>query len=139
MANDRSDAPMGVTGSTTVINPVSAPIPITTFLVSAGSNAISATTAGTSILIPSTATGSIYLTNIIANAGTASTIQIGYGTGVVAPTTTAIVIQPMYLSALGTISLPLHQAIKIPSSNNLLITFVGGSVASGVATYYVAP
>lgn len=137
MANDRSDAPMAVSGSTTIINSVSAPIPITTFLVSAGSNTISATTAGTTILVPSSATGSIYITNIIANAGTASTIQIGYGTGVVAPTTTAILIQPMYLGALGTISLPLPQAIKVPASTNVLITFVGGSVASGVATYYV--
>ena len=112
-------------------------IPQDVITVSSGSFA--ATTAGTSILIPSTATGAIYITSLFANAGTASTVQIGYGLAAVAPTSTSIVIQPIYLAATASLFNPLIQPIKIPASNNVLCTWVGGSVASAGATFFVAP
>lgn len=104
-----------------------------------GSSTVAATTAGTSILIPSTATGAIYVTNFFANAGTASTVSLGHGVAAVAPTTTAIMLQPINLALLSSVNCPLPQPIKIPASKNVLVTFVGGSVASAAATYYVAP
>ncbi len=140
MANDRSDTPMTITGSTTLINPISSPVPITTYLVSAGSVSINATTAGTTILIPSTGTNSIYLTGLlISNGLNAGSVYMGNGLGVAAPTTTAIIIQPLYLAANGNIPWGNFQPIKVPAGNNLLVTAVSCTTLSVVATYYVAP
>lgn len=104
-----------------------------------GSSTMVATTAGTTILVPSTATGGIYLTGFFINCGTASTVQIGFGVGAVAPTTTAIKVQPINIAANSSVYVPLYQPIAIPSSRNVLITVAGGATSSAVATYYVAP
>jgi len=100
---------------------------------------INATTAGTSILIPSTATGSIYVTGVIVNSGTASTILIGQGIAAVAPTTTDIRINRLFLGANDSKPIPLGTPIQIPASRNVLVTAVGGSTHSAMATFYVAP
>jgi len=105
-----------------------------------GSGTINATTAGTSILIPSTASGSIYITSLLlSNGATASTISIGYGSAAVAPTTTSILIQPIYLAINSNAPYYPKQPIQVPSSNNVLTTGVGGTTQSVVATFYVAP
>lgn len=106
----------------------------------AGSGTVTTTTAGTSILIPSVATGAIYVTSLLlSNGATASTIALGYGVGAVAPTTSAIMIQPVFLAINAPIGVPLTQPIKIPALNNVLSTMVGGTTCTVFATYYIAP
>ena len=104
-----------------------------------GSATVAATTAGTSIIVASASTGAIYVTGVFVSAGTASTVSLGYGVAAVAPTTTAILIQPVYLAATGSAYYGLLQPVKVPALNNALVTFVGGSVAYAGVTYYVAP
>ena len=105
-----------------------------------GSATISATTAGTTILVPSTAANSIYLTDlIVSNGATAGWVYLGNNPGATAPTTTAILIQNLYFAANGGISHPFRSTIKVPASNNLVLTAVSCTTISATATYYVAP
>jgi hypothetical protein len=110
-------------------------------LITAASATMSVTNASTAILIPSTATGSIYVTGLIMsnNATAVGSQSFGYGVAAVAPTTTAIVIQALSLAVNNTVDLVNFQPIKIPASNNFLITTVGVTTQSCLATYYVAP
>lgn len=105
-----------------------------------GSSSITTTTAGTTILVPSTATGAIYITSLLfSNGATASTISLGYGVAAVAPTTTAILVQPVFMAVNSSVPLDLEQPFKVPALNNVLVTDVGGSTMSATVTWYVAP
>ena len=116
------------------------PVPITTYLTSSGSATITATTVGTSVVVPSTATGAIYLTGfLLSNGVTSGSFYMGYGVGVTAPTTSAIIIQNMYMGTNSTLPFCEIQPIRIPASNNLLITSVSATTMSITATYYIAP
>jgi len=100
---------------------------------------IAVTTAGTTVLIPSIGTNSIYITDIIVSNGvTAGSFILGSGTGAVAPTTTAISIQSVYIGATTTTSfLNLGTPIKINTNNNFLATALSCTTLSITALYYV--
>lgn len=116
------------------------PLPITTFLTSTATANFTATTAGTSIVIPSTASGALYLTGLFASSGSIGTLAFGYGTGVVAPTGSALIIPALYVGANSTTNdLIGLQPVKIPSGNNFLVTITATSASSGYVGYYVAP
>lgn len=104
-------------------------------------SSLALTTAGSGTLIASAATGAIYITGLIlSNGATAGTLSLGYSvTRDTAPTTSAIVIQPIYLDINETVIFQAPQPIKIPASNNVLLTGAGGTTVSAFATYYVAP
>jgi len=105
------------------------------------SNTISATTAGTSILIPSVAAGTlgtIYITDIFVGNGAAQgSVYFGTGTGAVAPTTSAILIQSLYIAANTTLPMQsLSTPIKVPSGSNFLVTTVSCTTIGITALYY---
>lgn len=109
-------------------------------LITAGSASLAITTAGTGVLIPSTASGAIYITGFFMSCGaSASTLSIGYDVGVAAPTGTAVLIQPVYLGINASSGQSLFQPYKVPASRNVLVTQAGGTTATCDATYYVAP
>lgn len=127
--------PLVISGSTTIIGTVSTTVGQ---LTSSSSLTIFATTAGTTILIPSTATNSIYITDlIVSNGATGGWVYLGETLGTTAPTTTAIKIQNIYLSAGGGIAMPFSNPIKLTASRNLTITAVTCTTLSATATYYV--
>ena len=101
---------------------------------------IAITTAGTSILIPSMASGTVYITDlIVGNGASQGSISFGVGTGAVAPTGSAIILNPLYVAA--NTSLPLQSLstpIKVTSSNNFLATAVSSTTMSINALYYVS-
>jgi len=99
------------------------------------------TGASTVILIPSTATNSIYITSIVISNGlTAGTIYLGYGATATAPTGAAILIQPLYFAANGGMVYPVPQQtpFKLPASTNFIFTTATTGTLSATATYYVA-
>ena len=105
------------------------------------SSAISATTAGTSILIPSVAAGTlgtIYITDIFVGNGAAQgSVYFGTGTGAVAPTTSAILIQSLFVAANTTIPMQgISTPIKVSSGNNFLVTAVSCTTIGITALYY---
>lgn len=132
-----------VTGSVSVINVVSMTGSTTTVNIqfpSSSTASINVTTAGTSILIPSTSTNSIYVTDlVISNGATAGNVSAGMGTGVIAPTTTSIKIQPLYFAVNGGLVWTIQNPIKLNASTNFLITAVSCTTLSITATYYVSP
>jgi hypothetical protein len=102
---------------------------------------IAVTTAGTSILIASIGTNSIYITDlIISNGAAGGSMLFGIGTGSTAPTGSAIDIQSIYIGANTSIQFNNFGApIKINTSNNFLVTAVSCTTLSVTACYYVAP
>jgi hypothetical protein len=101
---------------------------------------VNVTTAGTSIIIPSTATNSIYVTDLIVSNGAAQGwVYLGESQNLTAPTTTDIKIQSLYLAANGGMAMPLRNPIKLTASHNLTATAVSCTTLSIAATYYVAP
>ena len=99
---------------------------------------ISVTTAGTTALIPSIASGTIYITDIFVGNGAAQgSVYFGTGTGSVAPTTSAILVQNLYIAA--NTSLPMQSLstpIKLTSGNNFLFTAVSCTTLTATALYY---
>ena len=105
------------------------------------SSAISATTAGTTILIPSVSAGTlgtIYITDIfIGNGAAQGSVLFGVGTGAVAPTTTAILIQSLYVGTNTPLLIPgLGTPIKVTSGNNFLVTATSCTTIGITALYY---
>ena len=105
-----------------------------------------ATTAGTSILIPSLSSAvisagsaSIYITDLILSSGPSqSSLILGIGASATAPTTTAILIQSLFLPANQTVPLQsLSTPIKIAATTNVLVTSVSNTTLSVTALYYL--
>lgn len=113
-----------------------------TGLISAyGSNTLSATTAGTTLMVPSTATGRIHITDIIMSNGatTAGWAYFGYGVGATAPTTTAILIQNCWSAANTTLKLGLETPLVLPALTNFVITTVTFTTMGCTVLWYIAP
>ena len=144
--------PIPVSGSTTILGTVTVTgstsvtsIPAITGSVSLvlapsfGSATVNVTGATSNfIVIPSTATNSVYLTSLlISNGLTGGTISFGNTN-----TTTAgnIVIQPLYFAANGGCAYPIPQQtpIKLSAGTNFVATTATAGTLSIVATYYVA-
>lgn len=123
-----SGNPMPVTGSTTLVN---------VQLPSSGSVNINVTGATTNVIvIPSTATGSIYLTALlVSNGQTAGTITLG-----VTNVSTAgnIVLGPYYFAANGGCVLPLFNPIKLTATTNFVATINSIGTLTVSIVYYVA-
>jgi hypothetical protein len=117
-----------ITGSTT-LNQIVLP--------SAGSATVNVTGATTNvIIIPSTATNSIYITDIIISNGlTAGTVVLGQ-TNV--STAGNIKIQTMYFAANGGCVATLVNPIKLSATTNFVATVNSSGTMSITATYYVA-
>lgn len=99
-----------------------------------------ATTAGTTILIPSTATGRIMLKKlIISNGATAGSAYAGWAIAGVAPTTSAILLNKIYVAVNGLANIDFDLPIILPASSNLVVTAVSCTDISFAATYYVTP
>ena len=99
-----------------------------------------ATTAGTTILVPSTSTGKIMLKKIvISNGATAGSAYFGWAAAGVAPTTSAILINNIYVGVAGLANLDFFYPIALPASKNLVITAVSCTNITFAATYYVNP
>lgn len=103
------------------------------------SSTIALTTAGTAALIPSVTAGTIYITDIIVgNGATAGSFYFGVGSSIVAPTTSAILIQSIYLAANTAFPLPgLGTPIPITPNNNFLVTTVSCTTMGLTVIYYV--
>ncbi len=63
---------------------------------------------------------------------------MGEALAAVAPTTTDIKIQEVYLATNGGFVWPLNNPLKLTASRNLTITAVSCTTLTAVATYYVA-
>ena len=102
------------------------------------SSSVAVTTAGTSVLIPSLASGTIYITDIFVGNGAAQgSVYFGVGTGAVAPTTSAILIQSLFIAANTTLPMQsLSTPVKVTSGNNFLVTAVSCTTAGISALYY---
>ena len=102
---------------------------------------ISATTAGTSALIASMTSGTVYITDIlIGNGASQGSVYFGLGTGAVAPTGASLLISNLYVAA--NTSIPLQgigTPIRVTSGNNFLITAVSCTTLSVTALYYITP
>lgn len=104
---------------------------------------IAITTAGTSVLIPSVSTtasfSTAYITDIlVGNGATQGSVYFGIGTGVVAPTTSAILAQSIYIA----LNTPFLMALETPipvnlNANNFLVTAVSCTTLSITALYYL--
>lgn len=99
-----------------------------------------ATTAGTTILVPSTATQRIHIKKLIfSNGATAGSVYFGFDSAAVAPTTTAIKLNKIYLAVNGHANLDFETPIILPASKNAVVTAVSCTDISFSAVYYVAP
>lgn len=105
------------------------------------SSTISVTTAGTSALVASMTSGTMYITDlIIANGAASGSVYFGVGTSAVAPTTSAILIQSVYLGVNTPFGFPgMGTPIKVTSGNNFLVTAVSCTTLSITALYYITP
>ena len=131
-----------VTGSVSVINTVTVTGNTTQVNIQYPSSscvAFTVSAAATTILVPSTAANSIYITDcVISNANTAGSILLGYATGSTAPTTTAIKIGPLYFAANGGCVWPIQNPIKLPASTNFVCTAASAGTMTATITYYVS-
>ena len=130
---------VAITGSTVVVNTVA--ITGSTTLVHVGfpnkaSVYAEVTTAGTTTLVPSHATLSIYLTDlVVSNGAAAGSIKLGETN-----TTTAsnVKIGSLYFAVNGGCVWPIINPIKCSATTPLVMTAVSCTTLSATATYYYA-
>lgn len=106
-----------------------------------GSSTIAPTTAGTSSLIASVGTNSIYITDlVISNGAAGGSVYFGTGVAGTAPTGSAILLQSIYVGANTTLPIiNLGTPIKVNTGNNFVVTAVSATTLSITAIYYLAP
>jgi hypothetical protein len=102
------------------------------------------TTAGTTIIVASSATSAIYVTGLIVNNGAAAGLAyFGYGTSATAPTTSAILINTTYLAVNTAVNFSctdynLPFVVKVPAGQNFLMTAATCSTLTLHCAYYLA-
>lgn len=105
------------------------------------SSTISVTTAGTSALIASMTSGTMYITDLmVGNGASQGSVYFGIGTTAVAPTGSALLIQSLYVAANTTMPLQsISTPIRVPAGNNFLVTAVSSTTMGITALYYITP
>jgi hypothetical protein len=105
-----------------------------------GQSTVAVTAASTVILVPSAATGCLYITSlVVSNGPSQGSVYFGASVGATAPTGSGILILDIYNAAYACSVLDVNQPVKVPASNNFTATTVSGTTTSLFATWYVAP
>lgn len=109
-------------------------------VIAVSSATISVTTAGTTVLIGSYSTGSIYVMGVnISNGVSAGSVYLGASIGAVAPTGSAILVNELFMGQNGVQQLYAIQPFKVPANRNLVITALSCTTLTAFAMYYIAP
>lgn len=104
-------------------------------MVAISSSNLAVTTAGSTTIIPSVGTGSIYLTDFIfSNGATAGNFKLTLSSG-----TGTIVVGPVYIAINNSVFMSYETPLQIPSNTNVIFTTSTSTTASCNVSFYTAP